>query len=232
MAHSNDLWLLQEVDTALESRRGSLADAESRLGETEDLLASRERVAELLAAARAAASEQKDVELEADGVRAKIAPQETKLYSGSIKNPKELKDLQADIDQLKRHLSGIEDRDLEALTNVERAENELHAAEAELAALDAAWRQEQAELNERIGRLTLEIVEHEEIRRERAERVAAELLRTYDRLRVAHQGRGVAKLDRNLCMGCRISLPVNLVNRARAGSALAQCPNCERILIA
>lgn len=232
MTRSNDLWLLQETDTALESRRGSLADAQSRLGETEDLAALRERVAELRAAARAAEAEQKDIELEADALRAKIAPQEAKLYGGSIKNPKELKDLQADIEQLKRHLSSIEDRDLEALTAVDRAEEELQTAESGLATLDASWGEEQAELTERIERLTREIAEHEELRRERADNIAPELLRTYDRLRVAHQGRGVAKLDRNLCMGCRISLPVNLVNRARAGSALTQCPNCERILIA
>ena len=232
MTRSNDLWLLQETDTALESRRGSLADAQSRLGETEDLAALRERVAELRAAARAAEAEQKDIELEADALRAKIAPQEAKLYGGSIKNPKELKDLQADIDQLKRHLSSVEDRDLEALTAVDRAEEELQTAESDLATLDASWGEEQAELTERIERLTREIAEHEELRRERADNIAPELLRTYDRLRVAHQGRGVAKLDRNLCMGCRISLPVNLVNRARAGSALTQCPNCERILIA
>ena len=232
MTRSNDLWLLQETDTALESRRGSLADAQSRLGETEDLAALRERVAELRAAARAAEAEQKDIELEADTLRAKIAPQEAKLYGGSIKNPKELKDLQADIEQLKRHLSSIEDRDLEALTAVDRAEEELQTAESDLATLDASWGEEQAELTERIERLTREIAEHEELRRERADNIAPELLRTYDRLRVAHQGRGVAKLDRNLCMGCRISLPVNLVNRARAGSALTQCPNCERILIA
>ncbi len=232
MTRSNDLWLLQETDTALESRRGSLADAQSRLGETEDLAALRERVAELRAAARAAEAEQKDIELEADALRAKIAPQEAKLYGGSIKNPKELKDLQADIEQLKRHLSSIEDRDLEALTAVDRAEEELQTAESDLATLDASWGEEQAELTERIERLTREIAEHEELRRERADNIAPELLRTYDRLRVAHQGRGVAKLDRNLCMGCRISLPVNLVNRARAGSALTQCPNCERILIA
>jgi predicted nucleic acid-binding Zn-ribbon protein len=40
----------------------------------------------------------------------------------------------------------------------------------------------------------------------------------------------MARLDRNLCLGCRISLPVSTVNRARAGAVVVQCPNCERIL--
>jgi uncharacterized protein len=232
MAPTRELWLLQEDDTALDSRRASLADAESRLGESEDLAALRERVVELRAAARTVEAEQKDVELEADALRTKIAAEETKLYSGSIKNPKELKDLQEEIDQLKRHLSAVEDRDLEAMTAVEQATAGLHAAEEELSSTGAAWSEEQAELAERIERLRLEIAEHEASRATHAENIAGDLLLTYDRLRASHQGKGVAKLDRNLCMGCRISLPVNLVNRTKAGTTLTQCPNCERILIA
>ena len=75
-------------------------------------------------------------------------------------------------------------------------------------------------------------MEQEERRNVQAEEVDGKLLANYDRIRRAHQGRGIAKLDRNLCLGCRISLPSNMVNKARAGSALEQCPNCERILYA
>lgn len=232
MTRLGDLWRLQETDIALDSRRGSLADAEARLCESEELLAARARHDELAAVLRAAQSAQRAVEVEADDLKAKIGPQETKLYSGAIKSPKELGDLQADIDQLKRHLSSIEDRDLEALAALETAERDAREAAAELAAIESAWKEEQAELTERSGRLTGEIAEYEEERRDGAEYVDAELLKTYDRLRVAHQGRAMAKLDRNLCTGCRISLPTNVVNKARAGSALVQCPNCERILIA
>lgn len=232
MAPTHELWLLQEDDSALDGRRASLADAESRLGESEDVAGLRERVAELRTAARAAEAAQKDVELEADGLRTKIAAEEAKLYSGSIKNPKELKDLQEEIDQLKRHLAAVEDRDLDAMGATDNVQAELRSAEAELTAAEAAWRDEQAELKERIDRLRLEIAEHEASRKAHAENIAPDLLLTYDRLRASHQGKGVAKLDRNLCLGCRISLPVNLVNRARAGSTLTQCPNCERILIA
>lgn len=227
-----DLWRLQETDTALDSRRASLDDAKLRLGESEELTAARARHEELLAIQHQAESAQKDIDTEASDLRAKITPQETKLYSGSIKSPKELGDLQADIDQLKRHLAAVEDRDLEALAAVETAERDATAAAAELAAIEAAWREEQSDLAARIQILTTEIATYDEQRRDRAEYVDGELLKTYDRLRVAHNGRAMAKLDRNLCTGCRISLPTNLVNKARAGTALAQCPNCERILIA
>jgi predicted nucleic acid-binding Zn-ribbon protein len=118
------------------------------------------------------------------------------------------------------------------LTAVETAEREMRAAQAEAETLDAAWRDEQAELAERIERLTGEIEAYETERSEQAAGIDPELLGVYNHVRRAHQGKGVARLDRNLCLGCRISLPTSAVNKARAGSALVQCPNCERILYA
>jgi len=227
-----DLWRLQEIDSALDARRASLEDAEARRGERDDLIAARARDEELRAVLQRARTAQKAIETEADDLKAKIAPHETKLYSGAIKNPKELTDLQADIDQLKRHLSSIEDRDLEALSALETAEAGARAAVADLEALRTAWEEEQAELTVRTAELREEISAYEEERAALAAAIEPKLLVTYDRLRRAHQGRGAAKLDRNLCLGCRISLPTSIVNRARAGSALVQCPNCERILVA
>ncbi|HEY7801236.1 MAG TPA: C4-type zinc ribbon domain-containing protein [Dehalococcoidia bacterium] len=227
-----DLWKLQEIDVALDARRASLEDAQARLGETEDLLAVRARADETAAALTSARSLQREVEREADDIRAKIGPMETKLYSGSVRQPKELADIQADIDQLKRQLSAAEDRDLEALSSVESAESDARVAAAERDAQDAAWNEEQSALHERIEELRGEIAESEEQRRDQAEYVEPAELKMYDRLRAAHNGRALARLDRNLCLGCRISLPVNLVSKARSGSTLVQCPNCERILVA
>jgi predicted nucleic acid-binding Zn-ribbon protein len=230
MTWISDLRRLQETDTALDSRRGSRDDAEARLGESEELVAARARAEELAAALHLQQSSQKDIELEADDLKSKITPAETKLYSGAIKNPKELADLQSDIDQLKRHLSAVEDRDLEALAALEAAENEHRAAAAAAAAIESAWSEEQAALAERIKTLASEIEQYEAERAEQLGAVAPEMLRTYNHIRIAHQGRALAKLDRNLCTGCRISLPTNVVNKARTGNTLVQCPNCERIL--
>jgi predicted nucleic acid-binding Zn-ribbon protein len=232
MMRTADLWRLQEIDSALDARRATVEEAQSRIGESEQIAELRAALAEKVAAQRAAESAQKDLELQADDLRGKIAPAEEKLYSGAIKNPKELADLQHDIDQHKRQLSEIEDRDIEALSAVETAEQQRQDVEAQLESMEQAWREEQADLSARIDRLTDEIAGFEAERRDQAADIEPEILRTYDHVRRAHQGRGVARLDRNLCLGCRISLPTSTVNKARAGNALVQCPNCERILCA
>lgn len=226
------LWQLQEMDSALDTRRASLDDAHARLGDSEEVAAARIVLDERNAALRTALGTQKDIELQAEELRGKIKTAEEKLYSGSIRNPKELSDLQHDIDQLKRQLAAVEETDLEAIGAAETAQQEAQAAAANLQALEDAWRAEQAELTERVSRLTSEIAALESDRTEAAEGVDKEILAVYGHVRRARQGRGVAKLDRNLCLGCRISLPVQTVNRARAGNVLVQCPNCERILYA
>ncbi|MEX2247339.1 MAG: C4-type zinc ribbon domain-containing protein [Dehalococcoidia bacterium] len=227
-----DLWQLQEIDSALDARRASLEDAESRLGDAEELDATRAQSAQLSEELRAARATQKDIELQVEDLRAKIAPPEQKLYDGSVRNPKELQALQADVDQLKRQLATLEDLDLEAMSAVEAAEAQDRAKASEVGGLAAAWEEEQAALGERVEHLMAEISVYEAQRLELAEAISAEVLGRYDHIRRAHQGRGVAKLNRNLCTGCRISLPVNIVTKARAGSVLMQCPNCERILFA
>lgn len=227
-----DLWQLQEIDSALDTRRASLEDAESRLGGSEELEEARTTLATRLAELRAAESSQKDIDLQADDLRGKIGPAEQKLYGGSIKNPKELADLQADIEQLKRQLAAAEDRDLDALSAVEAAQAAARACEAEVQRIEAEWREEQADLTARVEQLRREIAEYETQREARIEYIDPDSLKRYEHVRRAHQGKGVARLDRNLCLGCRISLPVSTVNKARAGNALIQCPNCERILYA
>jgi predicted nucleic acid-binding Zn-ribbon protein len=201
------------------------------IGETEELLAARALASETATAARDARATQRDLDQQADALRAKIGPLEAKLYGGSVRNPKELSDLQADIDQLKRQLSHIEDQDLDALSAAEEREGEAGSAKAELEVLEAAWNAEQADLRNRIAVLHDEIDREDKRRADQAADIAAATLRDYDRLRKARSGRALARLDRNLCLGCRISLPQNAVTRVRSGTAIVHCPNCERMLV-
>ena len=232
MMRTADLWRLQEIDSALDARRATIEDAQSRIGPSDEVAAARAELDEKVAAHRAAESAQRDLELQADDLRAKIAPAEQKLYSGAIKNPKELADLQHDIEQHKRQLSTIEDLDIDALSAVEVAEHARSEAQARLETLEREWSEEQQALADRVERLTDEVAGYEAERRDQATDIEPDILRTYEHVRRAHQGKGVARLDRNLCLGCRISLPTSTVNKARAGNALVQCPNCERILCA
>jgi predicted nucleic acid-binding Zn-ribbon protein len=225
-----ELYALQQTDLALDAQRAILTDAESGLGESEEVVEARRVLEKCQEARRAAEKLFKEREWEADEQRRKIEPLEKRLYQGTVTNPKELEDLQQDIESLKRRRSELEDQALEAMTALEEAQAALEEAERAIQALTGSWETEQESLHVRQERAEREIAVLEEQRAAQAEGIEPSLLRLYDRLRAARQGRGVAKVEGGACQGCRISLPMSLLQRARAGSEIVQCNNCERIL--
>ncbi len=56
-------------------------------------------------------------------------------------------------------------------------------------------------------------------------------LNLYDILRERRDGSAVATVERSMCQGCRITLPRNIIQRARNPEELVQCVSCERILV-
>ncbi len=225
-----ELYALQELDQALEAKRAALADALARIGEPDALEHARDLVVERRDGLRAAEKGFKEREWEADELRRKIQPIEQRLYQGSVQNPKELEDLQQDVESLKRRRSELEDRALEAMEVLEEAQQALDAAQRELQELTETTGAEQEELRGRQAALEGEIALLEGQRAEQAARIDARLLQLYDHLFDIRQHRPVAKVEGGACQGCRISLPMNLLQRARSGSDLVQCSSCERIL--
>ncbi len=225
-----ELYALQELELALEANRAALADVQSRLGEPEELAEARRTADERQEGLRAAAKRFKEREWEADELRRKIEPVERRLYQGSVRNPKELEDLQRDVESLKRRRSELDDQALEAMEVLEQAQQALGEAQRELQELTDTCRAEQEELHTRQVSLEGEIAMLEGRRAEQATRIDGSLLRLYDHLSATHQRRAVAKVEGGACQGCRISLPMNLLQRARSGSEVVQCSSCERIL--
>ena len=225
-----ELYALQETDLELASDRESLADVLSRLGDSEELEAAKAEADEKDAALRAAEKHFKEQEFEADELRKKIEPVEQKLYTGSVTIPKELADLQRELESLQRRRSELEDKALEAMDAQEQAQQAAAQAQQDVKSLDASYLAEQDELGQQQTDLESNITALEGQRTEQAEQIDADMLRLYDQLAATRQGRAVAKVQGGACQGCRISLPQNVLQRARGRGNLVQCSSCERIL--
>jgi predicted nucleic acid-binding Zn-ribbon protein len=230
MTRVADLYALQEIDSALGACKSSLAEVEAGLGEEGELVDIRQQAQERQEALREVEKQQREQEWQIDDLRQKIEPLEKKLYGGTIRNPKELADLQQDVESLKRRQRGLEDRDLEIMVAVEEAQKEAEEAQRALAEAEEAWNAEQERLQQEQASLRQEIEGLEARRTEQARLIEPATLRLYDALRDTRQGIAVAKVERGTCQACRISLPMNVLHRARSGAELVQCTSCERIL--
>ena len=166
-----------------------------------------------------------------EDARGKAGGVEQKLYGGTIRNPKELSDLNDDLSSLKTQVAKREDSLLGLLVEMEEAEKQLESARSALAETDAVWQREQASLLGEKARLEPEIAALETRRENQLPAVDAESMRLYQLLRERHRGQAVAGVERGMCQGCRIALPMSLVQKARSGGGLVQCVSCERILL-
>lgn len=230
MSRVSDLYALQETDRRLDAHRSAYADVEARLGESDELLAARQRLDQAQQRRAGLLARQQELEWALDDLQSKIGPRQKKLYDGSIRSPKELTSLQEEVEMLLRQKTRVEDDLLQVMAQVEEAEQLLADARADLAQVEEAWRREQEALQQERERLLREIKAMDEERRRRATAVPPSDLALYEQLRQRRQGQAVAKVELGLCQGCRISLPTTLLHKVRSSQTLVQCSSCERIL--
>jgi len=230
MTSAGDLLALQEIDLNRDSRRALIADIDYRLVESEELIAARELVQTREAELASLQRRQRELEASLTDMDAKVQPLETKLYGGSVRNPKELSALQHEVEALKAKRGELDE---EGLLNIDAVEAALKAAEtarADLTGVEAAWQADQAQLIVQRTQAERESASLDEERQRRIAGMDAGALGIYESLRTQKQGKAVAVISRGACQGCRISLPTNVAQRARGGMVLVQCPSCERIL--
>ncbi|TMB65339.1 MAG: hypothetical protein E6J43_12130 [Chloroflexi bacterium] len=231
MTTAPDVLALQETDQALDRARARLTDVEGQMGESEELIAARQVVAEKQEVLTQLRSRLHDAEWSVDDARGKATEVEGKLYGGTIRNPKELSDLNTEFALLKAQVAKREDTLLGLLVEIEEGEAQLDNAQSSLAERDAIWQRDQASFLEEKARLEPEVADLDARRQDQLKTVDASSLRLYQLLRERHRGQAVAGVERGMCQGCRIALPISLLQKARSGVGLVQCVSCERILL-
>ncbi|MGA9533829.1 MAG: hypothetical protein WBR18_14010, partial [Anaerolineales bacterium] len=152
MARATNLYRLQEVDEALRERRLRLEEIKRILSENEEVASAGSKVEAAQAAFIKAKSLTGEAEQAAAAQRAKIEKTDHALYSGTVTDPKQLEELQMEAASLKKYMATLEDRLLEAMVDLESAEEAYQSAKQELASTQAVVAEQQGELNEERNR--------------------------------------------------------------------------------
>ena len=147
-----------------------------------------------------------DLNLELGSLNSKAKRSEQRLYSGNVKNPKELADLQNEVHALERQRSGIEDKQLEALIMLEDAQTELETAENLLKDVQTTWATSQKSLKTEQNSLAIDLHKRMGVRKQMASRIDAKLLSEYEQLKKRKGGTAVAGFKLSRCQGCRLTI--------------------------
>ncbi len=230
MNQTLSLYRLQQTDSQIGRARARL-QAIQRMLENDEALRQARMQAEVaeknqLTAERAL----RQAEAAVRDQRIKIEQAESSLYSGAVRNPKELQDLQNDVAALKRHLTTLEDRQLEAMLACDEAESACRAAQAALQATQSQVNEQNQSLRQEQASLQRETTKLEAERQAIANAIPAQFIEDYNQLRQTRGGVAVAAISENACTACGSGLTPAEQQAARSAAQMARCPSCGRIL--
>ena len=177
--------------------------------------------------------EQSKIDADVDQVRTRTQRDRQRLDAGQVGSPRELENLQSEIESLHRRQSELEDVELEVMEKREVVQGRLDELrrEREQTALtlseserrrDTTW----AEIDAEADKTTTQ-------RTELAATLPADLLDLYEKVRASSGGVGAAALRRGQCEGCHLQLNTTDLNRIRDADPdeVVRCEECRRILV-
>ena len=230
MSASLGLYRLQLVDSRLDQVHNRLKAINQILENDERVRAANTQVLEKTRSHELATRALRRSEDDVKAQKIKIENCEAKLYSGSVKNPKELQDLQNESIALKRFLVTLEDRQLETMLVEEEDRQSLNTATNKLKFVEAQAVEQNKTLSAEKTDLEKELEKLNDERDAARSPLDSGLLAMYENLRQQRRGLAVALISDGACSACGTTLTPALLQNARSSTDLHNCSTCGRIL--
>lgn len=222
---------LQETDQQLARRRRAFREITEELESEGGIPALKEglekaRHRELEAKVEAARNES-----EAASLKEKVARLEERLYSGSITNVRELTAIETEHNSARRELARADESIAPLKSIAEEAHQEHGRLQAELAKREQEWAERKGSLTRERNRISKEYKKIGSEREAATQGISAPDLEIYNALLPRMNGVAVVRVDRGVCLGCRVRLPIGEISRIQNATGLVNCSSCGRILL-
>lgn len=228
------LWDLQEIDLAIRGIGEDIENAPQKSGVQEKIEA-----LESLRAER----DSNDENLKADQKQMRELEMKTQktidtrkelyetMYGGKSVNVKELEQQQRRLEQLDNERKKLEDLIINLMESVEEQEEQLGSLNEQLKKDENDLKQAEAKLAAELELLRGKLTELEERRAKQAGEIDKKMLEKYRILAEKHQGRPLARVDNDICGGCRVFISGALRGHLYNPEAMVYCENCGRLLV-
>ena len=225
------LYTLQKFELAVDKARGRIEEIDRALENDEVVAARKSELEALQNELNQAKATVKDLELEIQSLNNKIEETNELLYSGKIKNSRELTDRQNELESLKRRHKKLESNMLEAMTTAEQLKKDVAEAEKALETAREAQRQKNADLIEEREKLGTQIKQNLRRRKDTLKDIPKDDYKHYRLLRKKKRGVAVARLRGTTCGLCGVGQTTTAVQDIKRNDEIVYCSNCGRILV-
>ena len=231
MSQARGLYQLQELELAIIKHAKRMKAINAQLQDNEEVKTLQAQFDDAQAALELAVKRVREMELQIEAVASKRQTAETRLYSGDVRNPKELQDMEMEINVLARRRAELDDQLLWLM--MQREEAHQACGQREAALKEARGKQETAHqsLRKEKTQLTGKTEQLMDKRRLALKQISPDVLKTYSSLRTAKANRPVSVLKDKACGLCGIEQNSAIIASVSRGDHLTQCHHCGRILI-
>ena len=152
---------------------------------------------------------------------------------GLVTKPADLERMQHELQSLERRITTLEDAELEVMEQLEEAQAHAQRLTEELAAIEQRLDTLVVSRDEKTSAVDAELAQLATERGPLVERLPADLVALYDRLREQKGGVGAAELRGRACGGCRLTLDHAELGRISQlpPDEVVRCEECSRILV-
>ncbi|HBG74570.1 MAG: hypothetical protein A2X25_11095 [Chloroflexi bacterium GWB2_49_20] len=223
---------LQQIDTRLDQVNARLNQINIMLENDQGL---KQIIEQKKSFEQKVISSTKNLELSEQAVQnqlIKIQQSEANLYSGKVKNPKELQDLQTEITILKRFLSSLENKLLEAMIEVEEDQKVYELicskyidSEHDYTSRNAVFVEERNLYQKELEKLAAE-------KKAAENSLTSQDLFLYNKLRMKRGGIAVSTISEGACNSCGATLTPAQEQAVKSPDQMIYCPSCGRMLYA
>ena len=230
MSQSLHLFTLQKADLQIDRINQRLAEIEKILKSDKKVIQAQailDAVSEKIRIAR------RNLSLIEDEVQANKIKQETNessLYGGRIHNPKELQDLQKDIETRKKHIKQLEEKQLDAMIAIEELEKEKLEGEKDLQKAQIQAVEQKASFAGEKSQLLKNKANIDSERSAVIASISQENLQIYQHLRQQKKGIAVSAVEDGACASCGSDLRPEEFQKVKSSTLLYFCISCGRIL--
>jgi uncharacterized protein len=231
MNQAEALYHLQEIELGILRARKRLQEIAAALANSETVQTAQSQVNTARKTLTPLQTKARDLDLEIQSTLQKARATEQHLYSGQVKNPKEMQDMQQEIQSLNKRHGELENHLLEMMVAAEEAEAALHDAESVLKGVTAEWESQHQELLDEKKLLEQQAAQLLQQRKTALAQVEPGSKKIYEVLKPKKNYHAVAVLNGSSCSMCGVDQTMAIEREVRQGQKLVYCENCGRILV-
>jgi uncharacterized protein len=230
MNQSAGLHRLQALDIKIAQYNSQIAHIKTIISNENDLNRIQKELDEEKNSLRHLEQQLKETSFLTSSLRIKAEQSESSLYSGTIKNPKELQDLQSEIKSLKKQIASEEEKELDLMLTVEKQQSVVDEHNNRFNTENALKLGQNEKLIQELSLLQKDM-DKIHVEREAAEKSLQQKdLDIYNRIRQHKGGIAVVDVIDNTCSSCGAEISQAEWQKARISAEFIFCQGCGRII--